>query len=130
PPFTAPPVHDHPRTCFDRIVNATVDIGAFESRGFNISASSGTPQSTQILSVFGLPLVATVSSAFSEPVAGGVVTFTAPASGASGAFAGNVKTVNLTTNGSGVATTPAFTANGIAGPDNVGISIDTRSVLD
>src|SRR5205807_650198 len=53
-------------------------------------------------------------------------TFTAPASGASGTFPGNVTTVNITTNGSGVATTPTFTANGIAGgPYNVIASMGT-----
>ena len=35
-----------------------VDIGAFESRGFTISAASGTPQSATILSAFGSPLIA------------------------------------------------------------------------
>ncbi|PYS57406.1 MAG: hypothetical protein DMF74_26130, partial [Acidobacteria bacterium] len=120
PPFGGPPFTDQRGVGFNRIVNATVDIGAFESRGFTISATSGTPQSAQILSVFGQPLTATVSSAFAEPVAGGVVTFTAPASGASATFPGNVTTVNMTTNGSGVATTPTLTANGIAGgPYNV-----------
>ena len=81
PPFGGPPFTDQRGVGFNRIVNATVDIGAFESRGFTISATSGTPQSAQILSVFSQPLTATISSAFAEPVAGGVVTFTAPASG-------------------------------------------------
>ena len=63
---------------FNRIVNRTVDIGAFESRGFTITATGGTPQSATIRSTFASPLVATVSSSSSEPVAGGVVTFTAP----------------------------------------------------
>jgi len=107
-----------------RQVNGTVDIGAFESRGFTISATSGTPQSTPISSLFGLPFVTTVSSAFSEPVDGGAVTFTSPATGASGAFPGNVMTTTDTTNGSGVATSPTFTANGTAGgPYNVVASI-------
>ena len=44
---------------FSRIVNATVDIGAFESRGFSISTSSGTPQSATITTVFNLLLMAT-----------------------------------------------------------------------
>src|SRR5262249_4147765 len=71
-----------------RQVNGVVDIGAFESSGFTIAATSGTPQSAQILTPFGSPLVATVSSAFSEPVNGGQVTFTAPGSGASATFTG------------------------------------------
>jgi uncharacterized repeat protein (TIGR01451 family) len=96
-----------------------VDIGAFESRGFTISATSGNAQSTPILTAFGAPLVATVSSAFSEPVAAGMVIFTAPGSGASATFTGGVTTFNATINGGGQATaTP--TANGTAGgPYNV-----------
>jgi uncharacterized repeat protein (TIGR01451 family) len=96
-----------------------VDIGAFESRGFTISATSGNAQSTPILTAFGAPLVATVGSAFSEPVAAGMVIFTAPGSGASATFTGGVTTFNATINGGGQATaTP--TANGTAGgPYNV-----------
>jgi hypothetical protein len=105
---------------FPRIANTTVDIGAFESRGFTIAATGGTPQSAPILTAFSSSLLATVSSAFGEPVAGGVVTFTAPLSGPSGTFPGNVTTANATINASGVATAPAFTANGtIGGPYNV-----------
>jgi hypothetical protein len=97
-----------------------VDIGAFESGGFSISATSGTPQSATDNIVFGSPLVATVSSGSGEPIAGGVVTFAAPGSGASGVFPGNVTTVNITTDASGVVTAPTFTANGTAGgPYNV-----------
>jgi hypothetical protein len=107
-----------------RIANTTVDIGAFESRGFTIAATGGTPQSAPITTAFGSPLLATVSSAFGEPVAGGVVIFTAPSSGASGTFTGNLLTANAAINASGVATAPAFTANGIiGGPYNVVASL-------
>jgi CSLREA domain-containing protein len=123
PPFSGPPFTDQRGPGFPRISNTTVDIGAFESRGFTIAASGGTPQSTPILSAFGLPLVATVSSALGEPVGGGVVTFTAPASGASGTFPGSVITAAIATNGSGVAASPTFTANGAVGPYNVVASI-------
>ena len=100
---------------FARISNTTVDIGAFESRGFTIAATSGTPQSAPIMTAFASPLLATVSSAFGEPVAGGVVTFTAPPSGASGTFTGNLATVTSTIDASGMATAPVFTANSVAG---------------
>ena len=49
-----------------------------------------------------------------NPVNGATVTFTAPASGASGTFAGST-TANVVTNASGVATAPALTANGQVG---------------
>lgn len=104
---------------FNRVVNVTVDMGAFESRGFTVSATSGTPQSTAIGSTFGSPLVATVSSSFAEPVANGVITFSAPTSGASGTFPGSVTSTTASANGGGVATSPAFTANLIGGSYNV-----------
>ncbi|GAB4025493.1 putative Ig domain-containing protein [Spirosoma koreense] len=59
------------------------DVGSFESRGFAMALTSGNNQSAPVNTVFANPLVVTVSSANSEPVAGGVVTFTGPGSGAS-----------------------------------------------
>jgi hypothetical protein len=52
-------------------------------------------------------------------VQGATVTFTAPASGPSGTFAGGVLTATAATNASGIATAPAFTANGTGGSYNV-----------
>src|SRR5262249_11765223 len=66
----------------------TVDIGAFESRGFTIATTSGNLQSATINTAFFSPLVVTVSSGFSEPVGGGQVTFTAPGAGPSASFTG------------------------------------------
>ncbi len=104
---------------FSRVVNGTVDIGAFESRGFTIQPTGGTPQSATITTAFGAPLIATVTSSAGEPVAGGLVTFTTPASGPSGSFAGGLLTVTVTTNSGGVASAPPLTANAVAGPFNV-----------
>src|SRR2546421_2318776 len=103
---------------FNRIVNTTVDIGAFESRGFTISAISGTPQSATILTAFGSPLVVSVAAVGGEPIVGGVIKFTAPASGASATLTGGTITANATINGSGQASTSA-TANGLGGAYNV-----------
>ena len=65
-----------------RIVNGIVDIGAFESSGFTIAVTSGSGQSTDVLTPFSAPLVATVTANNpSEPVAGGLVTFTSPQAG-------------------------------------------------
>jgi large repetitive protein len=100
---------------FLRVLNSVVDIGAFESHGFNISASSGTPQSATITTAFALPLVAAVTSNSGEPVAGGLVTFTAPAIGATGRFPGNSATATSVLNSSGAATSPTITANSLAG---------------
>ncbi|HEY3827066.1 MAG TPA: carbohydrate binding domain-containing protein [Bryobacteraceae bacterium] len=81
----------------------------------SIAATGGTPQSATVNAAFATPLQATVRDAGNNPVSGVMVTFTAPASGASGTFAGGAGTVNAVTNGSGVATAPAFTANSTAG---------------
>ncbi len=78
-----------------RIVNGTVDIGAFESRGFSITVTSGNNQQTAIGTAFAAPLVVTVSSPYGEPVVGGLVTFTAPASGASATFPGGSNTATI-----------------------------------
>ena len=68
---------------------ATPDIGAFESQGFTLALISGDGQTAHALSPFASPLVVAVASPFGEPVTGGLVTFIAPASGASATFSGN-----------------------------------------
>jgi len=78
-----------------------------------IAATAGTPQSAAINTAFGTQLQATVKDASNNPMSGVTVTFAAPASGASGTFAGGVNTA--TTNASGVATAAVFTANGTVG---------------
>ncbi len=78
-----------------------------------ITATSGSGQSASADTAFAAPLVATVLDNGSNPVSGVTVTFTAPSSGASGTFAGGVRTA--TTNASGVATSGVFTANETAG---------------
>jgi hypothetical protein len=108
---------------FNRIANTTVDIGAFESRGFTISAASGTPQSTVWGNAFGSPLIATVSSAFSEPVVGGQVTYIAPGSGPSATFTGGVTTLVVTINASNQAVVNATANNNVGGPYNVVASL-------
>ena len=81
-----------------------------------IAATSGSGQSTTINTAFANPLVATVKDTGNNACVGVPVTFTAPGNGASGSFAGST-TVN--TNAQGVATSPAFTANGTIGSYNV-----------
>lgn len=94
----------------------TVDIGAFESRGFNISVASGSPQSAFVNTSFGQGLVATVTSSFGEPVIGGRLTFTAPTTGASAIFAGNNSTVPASIQGSpATAFSGPLAANNIVG---------------
>ena len=63
------------------------------------------------------PERAKVTSSSHAVVVGVAVTFTAPASGPSGTFASPCtgRTCVVSTNGSGIATTPTFKANGVAG---------------
>ena len=62
-----------------RIVNGVVDIGAFESQGFTLTAVAGsTPQTANNGTSFTNPLEVTVTANNPvEPVDGGVVTFVA-----------------------------------------------------
>jgi hypothetical protein len=86
---------------------------------YSIAATSGTPQGAMISTAFANPLVATVYDSYTNPVPGAVVTFTAPATGASGTFAnGIVATPYIetdTTDADGNATSSTFTANATAG---------------
>ena len=61
-----------------------------------------------------------MQDASGNPKPGVNVTFTAPANGASGTFAGGSATATVSTNAQGIATSPAFPANSTAGgPYNV-----------
>jgi hypothetical protein len=81
----------------------------------SIAATGGTPQSTIVATAFGGVLQATVKDAGNNPVPGATVTFTLPASGASGKFPGALSAVSATTNASGVAVSPTVTANATIG---------------
>lgn len=86
----------------------------------SIAVGSGTPQSTEEDSAFTDPLVANVLDVYGNPVAGASVTFTAPASGASGTFATGTNTETDVTDANGNATTSTFTANTkVGGPYKV-----------
>ena len=94
----------------------TVTFTAFPA---SITANAGTPQSATINTAFATALQAIVKDGSNSPVSGVSVTFTAPATGASGTFANGTTTTTATTDASGVATATAFTANGTAGGYNV-----------
>ncbi len=72
----------------------------------------GNGQSAAAGSAFATPLSVTIEDSHGNPVLvpGTTVTFTAPASGASGTFANGTGTAAVVTNGNGVATTVRFTA--------------------
>jgi hypothetical protein len=76
---------------------------------------AGSGQTAAINTLFGTVLQAKVTDAFGNVVSGVAVTFTAPATGPSGTFAGGSTTVTVTTNSKGVAVAPPFTPNGLKG---------------
>ena len=88
------------------------DIGAFESRGFTLTLTSGNNQSTRSGTAFAAPLVVMVTANNpSEPVGpGGTITFSGPATGASL----NPVTVITTTDAIGMASA-SVTANATVG---------------
>ena len=90
------------------------DIGAFESRGFTMTLSGGNNQSTFLNKAFASPLAVTVQSAYGEPVNGGQVTFTPPASGAGCTISGNPATITGV-----IATSGTVTSNAIIGTYSV-----------
>ena len=108
-----------------RIVNGTVDLGAVESQGYRLTPANGsTPQSAFIGSAFANPLTAIVTPNYaSDPVNGGVITFTAPTSGASAtlsaastAIAGGSASVNATANSTAGSYTVTASASGVPSP--------------
>jgi CSLREA domain-containing protein len=93
----------------------TVDVGAFESRGFTLAISGGNSQSAVIGAAFTNPLSVTVSPAgVGEPVQGGRVTYTPPGAGASASLVTNPAIINAL----GVASVTA-TANSTSGSYSV-----------
>src|SRR5271168_3728798 len=78
-----------------------------------ITATSGSAQSTTVGKAFATPLVATITMG-GMPTSGIAVTFTAPASGASGTFANGTNTT-MVTPGANDEASAVFTANGTAG---------------
>src|SRR5262249_34357082 len=80
---------------FPRIVNGTVDIGAFESQGFTLSVVSGDSQHATVSTAFASPLVVQVTANTPvERVNGGQVVSTAPGIGATASLAGSPATIS------------------------------------
>ncbi len=110
-----------------RPVGGACDIGAFESQGFTLTKSGGDNQSTVWGTAFAQPLAISVSSSYSEPVDGGIVTFAGPVSGASTApvtqtvtIAGGAASVNVSANDAGGAYSVTVSA---AGAQSVAFSL-------
>jgi hypothetical protein len=94
------------------VVGGTRDIGAFESQGFTITASGGTPQTTNVTSPFATPLQVTVASnSPGEPVAGGTVALTPPTTGASANLSANTVVLDAVGQASVIASANATPGN-------------------
>jgi hypothetical protein len=94
---------------------ATFTLEDLASGPYAITAGAGSSQLTELGTDFAVPLAVTVTDEDGNAVSGASVTFSAPASGPSGVFAGSGATAVVTTDSNGVATAPDFSANGTAG---------------
>ena len=96
-----------------RGVGSSVDIGAFESSGFTLTITAGNNQSTTIGTAFPTTLQIKVTpNNAGDPVDGGVVTFTPPATGASATLSPS-GAVTIT---SGAASVTAKANGAVGGP--------------
>ncbi len=84
----------------------------------SIAVSSGAGQSAAAGAPFGSAMVALVSDAYGNPVAGATVTFTAPGSGSTVSF-GGASTTSVATSATGLATSYTVTAGTAAGTGSV-----------
>ena len=96
---------------------------SFHPPAETIAATSGTPQSTAVYTAFTTQLMATVTMG-GAPVSGAFVTFTAPATGASGTFATtSIEHRNGYDRLERRGHSSMFTANGTVGADTVTASV-------
>ncbi len=86
------------------------------------AANPSSGQSTAVLTAFATLQVLVQDAGF-NPVPNVTVKFTAPTSGASGTFPGGVSSASVTTDSSGMATAPVFTANSKTGSYNVSAKV-------
>jgi hypothetical protein len=80
----------------------------------SMTANAGTTPQTVTVGTAFTPLAVTVTDSLHNPISGVNVTFTAPGTGASGAFSNSTASITVATNSSGVASAPC-TANTKAG---------------
>ena len=110
---------------FANITNTPFDtVVAHAGACYSITPQAGTPQSTTVNTAFATALKAWVKDGSGNPVPGATVTFTAPSSGASGAF---VSAAPVLADVNGVATAPTLTANGVAGPFQATATVGAQS---
>ncbi len=124
------------------IVTASLPLGV-ASAGFlltntygiaaHIATTAGSPQSAQVAKPFPVSLEASVTDSTGNAVGGVSVTFAAPPTGPSGTFPGSSRTATVTTNATGIARAPAFTANNLVGSYRVvatAAGVDSGTVFE
>jgi hypothetical protein len=80
-----------------------------------VTPGAATGATAAVGSAFQVRPAVVVTDAKGNPVSGAVVTFTAPAHGASGEFGRHGRTVRVSTNSKGIAVAPVFRANDVSG---------------
>ena len=98
------------------VATATYDLTNIPDSAAHVVADTvSTPQSTIVNTSFPVPLRVKVTDGSGNPLSNIAVIFTAPASGASGTFAGGATTKLVHSNANGIADADTFRANTIAG---------------
>jgi hypothetical protein len=93
--------------------SSSIDIGAFQDRGFKLAIVAGSsPQRTAVNTAFPNPLTLTVTSPHGDPVAGGVISFSATSSRYGATATLSATTATIAANGQASVTA---TANGTQG---------------
>jgi protocatechuate 3,4-dioxygenase beta subunit len=91
-------------------VPASFSLRNIAGKPATVSAGVASSASTAAGAAFPIRFAVTVTDAGKNPVAGALVTFSAPAHGPSGSFAGRSRTARVRTDAAGIAVAPAFTA--------------------
>src|SRR5579884_932788 len=94
---------------------ATFSLDNLPGPPASIATGAGASQATPVGTPFPVSLAVTVYDSYKNPVPGTTVTFASPATGAGGVFSGEGSTATVSTDSSGVAVAPTFTANGTEG---------------
>ena len=110
-------------TITDNALNNVASTQSFTVKGVGnsvavptkLTISAGNNQTSTPYGTYPVAFQVTVTDAGGNGVVNVPVTFTAPATGASGTFANGTTTVTVTSGTGGVATATAFTANGTRG---------------
>ena len=89
---------------------ASFPLDNLAAKPTTVTAGVAASESALIGTRFPVRLAVTVSDRYANPVAGVTVSFSAPAHGASGHFAGKKRTVRVKTDAKGVAVAPPFVA--------------------